>query len=447
MNKFIMNQGVALTATLVTQLCFAQASNTDAPKPERYLIGAQITTIEQGLFRFRSPYQGTNSLQSIAQGRLSDTYTVFLGERVCPDLELYVNPEMARGGGVSNALGLAGYTNGDVIRNPTIGQDPYLARYFARWTLSTGSGEEDVERGENQIPGKRPTHRLVITAGKIGSNDLFDTNAYANSTRTQFMNWALINNAAYDYAADTRGYTKGVALEWDQPSWALRLGSFEMPKVANGSDLSGNISDNRGEQIELETHPRLSSRWSRSTVRLLGYRNFANMGNYRDSVALAGVNPPDITATRKPRSVKYGFALGFEQPLKDDGDTAVFGRLGWNDGKTESFAYTEAEDHVSLGVQVSGKQWRRPGDRFAVALVSDGLSAAHRDYLGGGGLGFLLGDGKLNYGRENILESYYLRQVNRLASLTLDWQFIQNPGYNRDRGPVPVVSVRLHLEF
>jgi hypothetical protein len=415
-----------------------------------YELGFQTTLIDQQLFKFHSPYEGSNSLRSRSENEKSDTYTLFLGARLTQGLEIYVNPEMARGNGIGEALGLAGYTNGDVIRNPTLGMQPYLARYFLRWTTATGHGTEKTEPGENQIAGtKRPTHRVVITLGKLGTNDIFDTNAYANNTRTQFMNWALINNGAYDYAADTRGYSQGLAIEWVHPDWAFRIGSFEMPTVANGPDLSGDLVHNRGDQMEVELHPHLLSRKSPLVLRLLGYRNLAHMGDYRQAVALAQQThtTPDITAVRTRGAVKYGLGINCEQPLGDDGNTGLFGRYGWDDGRTESFAYTEIDRTFSLGGQLSGKRWGRPDDRLSLAFVQNDLSGPHKDYLAAGGLGFLLGDGKLNYGSEQIVETYYSYQIARPLALALDYQFINNPGYNRDRGPVSVLSVRLHLEY
>ena len=414
-----------------------------------YELGFQATLIDQNLFKFRSPYSGPNSLLGRNENEKSDTYTLYAGVRLTHGFEVFLNPEMARGNGIGEALGLAGFTNGDVIRNPTLGMEPYLGRYFARYTLALGKGEEKITPGENQIEGMRPTHRLVFTMGKFGTNDIFDVNSYANSTRTQFMNWALLNNAAYDYAADTRGYSRGYTVEWVHPDFAVRLGLLAMPLVANGPDLAENLNHARGEQIELETHPTLLHRKGPMVVRLLAYRNIAAMGNYRESLALAQQNgtTPDITATRRQNRIKYGFGLNFEQPLGDDGLTGVFGRYGWDDGATESFAYTEVDRTLTLGGQLSGKRWHRPDDRLALAFVQNDIVGAHKDYLAAGGLGFLLGDGKLNYGSEQIIETYYSCQVAKPLALALDYQFINSPGYNRDRGPVSVLSVRAHLEF
>ncbi len=430
----------------------------DAPPnkaPFPIQVNGQATFILQSLFKFRSPYQidtaglGGGSLLSRNEQELSNTYTLYLGARIRKNLEVYINPEMARGHGISNALGLAGYTNGEVIRNPTLSQDPYLARYFVRWNVAAGKGEEPVEQAQNQVKTSRPTHRLVITAGKLGVSDIFDLNAYANNTRTQFMNWALLNNGAYDYAADTRGYTRGIAIEWVNRDFALRLGSFQMPVVANGIDLAGNIGRNRGDQLEFELHPRLLRHRTPTIVRLLGYRNLAHMGDYRKAIALAQASgmTPDIVKAEARGNVKYGFGLNFETPLGDDGNTGVFGRYSWDDGATESFAYTEIDRHASLGVQVSGKQWRRPNDRFALAVVQNDLSSAHKDYLAAGGAGFLLGDGKLNYAPEQIVETYYNFQASKYMTLGVDYQLINHPGYNQDRGPVSVLSGRIHFEF
>ena len=428
--------------------CIGNAQDKPSDKPAiQFQITGQATFIWQGMTAFHSLYSVTNSLPSTPQARLSDTYTVYLGAHITPGLDAFVNPEMARGGGIGDALGLASFTNGDVIRNPSLGQDPYWGRYFIRWTAKTGNGKEEAEKDDNQLPGKRPANRLVLTAGKLGTNDIFDTNGYSNSTRTQFMNWSLINNPAYDYAADTRGYTTGMALEWIHPSWTLRVGSFLMPVVANGIDLDSHFSDSRGDQAEVEWHPTMIHGRQASKVKLLGYRNLATMGDYAESIANAHGGVPDITSTRQRGRVKYGFGLNFEQPIANDGETGLFARLGWSDGKTESFAYTEADDHFSLGAQISGQRWNRKGDLVGIAFSSNGLSGPHRQYLADGGSGFLLGDGALNYGREMLLESYYLHPLSKNSSLTLGSQFIANPGYNQSRGPVPTFSLRLHFAF
>src|SRR5579871_2783897 len=354
-SKLRMAAGLGLVWLSLTAIQPIQAQNEPPPStpPENnptklgyhrgqksglpYELSLQITYIDQQLYKFHSPYEGTNSLHAYNENEMTDTYTLYMGARLTQGLEAYVNPEMAWGKGLSTGLGLAGFTNGDIVRNPSLGSAPYLARYFLRYNIATGHGEEKITPGENQIEGLRPTHRLVLTGGKLAANDIFDVNSYANSTRTQFMNWALINNAAYDYAADTRGYTMGIAAEWIQPDWAFRVGRFEMPTVANGILMHANLSRFHGDQAELELHPRLLPRKTPAIVRLLSYVNVAHMGDYAAALALARQTgtTPDITKTERNDAAKYGFGLNVEQALADDGATGVFGRYAWNDGATE----------------------------------------------------------------------------------------------------------------
>lgn len=263
------------------------------------------------------------------------------------------------------------------------------------------------------------------------------------------MNWDLINNAAYDYAADTRGYTLGIAAEYINPAYTLRLGLFQMPRVANGIDLDGDLAHAHGDQLELEFHPAVIKGKEKATFRVLGYENHARMGDYREAIAIGQQlgQAPNIVADDRAKRVKYGFSTSIEQPLSDNGDTGLFLRSAWNDGRTESFAYTEAEESVSAGLQVSGNRWKRPKDIWAIAYAQNGLSSAHRDYLAVGGFGFIVGDGRLNYGPEQLVETYYNHVISKGTTLGFDIQCMKNPGYNRDRGPVVVPSVRLHFEF
>jgi high affinity Mn2+ porin len=325
--------------------------------------------------------------------------------------------------------------------------DPYLARAFLRATIPLGDERADTEPGPLTVGGSQPARRLLLTGGVLGTEDVFDTNRYANSTRTQFLNWSFINNTAWDFAADTRGYTRGAAAEWITPTWAVRAGAFQMPTVANGLDLDGDLLHSHGDQIEVEVHPTLL-RGRETVVRALAYGNHARMGDYRDAIALGRLEntTPDVTRTRRVGRVKYGFTLNVEQPLTEDGDTGLFGRLGWNDGATETFAYTEADWTLSAGAQIAGTWWRRHDDHVGVAVAANGLSDAHADYLAAGGAGFQLGDGRLRYRPETIVESYYLAQLVKWVGLTLDYQLIVDPGDNRARGPISVVSLRLHLE-
>ena len=439
---------IVLVALAASGAAHASDAFSFPPAPLPYLLGGQTTVVWQYHPAFRSPYQGPNSLRREAEDAVSHSYTLYTGVRLQPWLDLYVDPEMIRGTGISSGIGLAGYTNGEVIRNPEAGQSPYLGRAFLRATLPLGQESEAVEPDLLQVGGSRPTRRIVLTGGVLAAADLFDTNRYANATRTQFLNWSFINNTAWDFAADTRGYTRGGAIEWIEEAWAARLGSFQMPEVANGLDLDGDLLHSHGDQLELEVHPTLLP-GRPMTMRTMAYENRARMGNYRDALALAAETGgrPDVTRTRRHDSLKYGFTLNLEQPLTEDGDTGLFGRFGWNDGATETFAYTEADWTASAGAQLGGGTWGRPADRFGLGIAANGLSDAHADYLARGGLGFELGDGRLGYRPETIVEAYYLLQILKWVGLTVDYQFIADPGHNGDRGPVSVVSLRLHVEI
>ena len=270
-------------------------------------------------------------------------------------------------------------------------------------------------------------------------------NRYADAARTQFLNWSLLNNTAWDFAADTRGYTDGLVLGWINPRWSLRYGVYLMPTEANGTKLESSPQRARGEQLELTLQPHADG----AALRLLAFRNIANMGVYRDAIAyaLAHGTVPDIHADDRPGRRKYGFAINGELPLADDGETGLFARAGWNDGRNESFAFTEVDRTLSAGMQLSGAHWGRPKDHLGVAFAIDALSPAHRDYLALGGQGFTLGDGALAYGRERIVEAYYNIAVIDHLTLAPDIQLIHNPGYNRARGPARFVGMRAHVEF
>jgi hypothetical protein len=291
-----------------------------------------------------------------------------------------------------------------------------------------------------------PERRLELRFGKMSTTDFFDLNAVGSDSHLQFMNWTADNNGAFDYAADTRGYTYGLLAEYDDRSWSLRFGEMLMPTVANGIELDWSLPRAHAENYELELRPALL-RDRATTLRLLSFTNHANMGNYREANQryLAGQSSaPDVIASRRQGRVKYGFGVNVEQELTDD--WRAYARFGWNEGRNESFAYTEVDQAVSFGTDVRGLRWRRQHDKLGVAALFNAISGDHRQYLALGGLGFLLGDGALNYGREKIMESYYNLHAWRGLSLGADLQRIWNPGYNRDRGPVWAAALRLHVE-
>jgi hypothetical protein len=413
-----------------------------------YLLGTQVNVIGQDLRPMRSPYEGPNSLAARGDSKISHAYGVYGGVDAGHGVQAYLDVEMVRGKGISRVVGLAGPTNGDVLRQGTVdlGSGPYVARAFVRYTRSfSGRLRDTLNAGPDQIPGTLSSERLEITAGKFAVSDLFDINRYANSTRLQFLNWSLFQNTAWDFAADTRGYSNGVAIAWVHPVWTIRAGSFQMPKQANGNVFDSDLLRARGDQAELIlTIPRTGT-----TGRILGYVNHARMGNYAEALAIGASlrQPPDIAANDRSGREKYGFGLNLEQPLTDEGETGVFARFGWNDGKNESFAFTEVDRHLSAGAQISGVHWGRANDRIGLAGVREGIVPVHRTYLAAGGVGFLLGDGRLAYGPEQILEGYYRLQTGRYLQLSSDLQSIRNPGYNRDRGPALVGSLRANFRY
>lgn len=411
------------------------------------VLGTQATVIAQRLAPFRAPYSGPMSLTAGGDRATSHTYGLYLGARIAPRLDGYLDVEMARGNGISHASGLAGVTNGDVLRQGTadLGSGPYVARAFLRLTFPLSDAADTVPRGIDQLAGPVPSTRVELMAGKLAASDIFDVNRYANSTRTQFMNWGLFQNTAWDFAADTRGYTNGVVFGWTTPRIAVHAGSFQMPRQANGNVFDSDLRLARGDNVELTFNVLPGG----GVVRLLGYQNHARMGDYREALgrAAATQTPPDIVADDAPGRVKRGFGLNVEQPLADGGETGAFLRVGAAGGTSESFAFTEAEGHLSGGVQVAGRHWGRALDRVGVALLRQTINDAHRAYLAAGGIGFLLGDGGLRYGPETFVESYYRGQLGPYLQIGPDVQYVRNPGYNRDRGPAWVTSLRVNARY
>jgi high affinity Mn2+ porin len=425
----------------------ASAQDAGAPRWIPRLLGAQLTVITQYLPRFHALYNGPQSLTDSGDFEGTHTYGVYVGSQLTHHLQAYVDVEMARGGAIGNAFGLAAVTNGDVLRQGSVelGQVPYVARAFVRYVVPLSRSVDTVRRAMDQLPALEPAARLEIKVGKLAVTDDFDQNRYANTTRTQFLNWGLFNNTGWDYAADTRGYSYGIVAGWVHPRWTLRAGRLLMPTFANGNVFDWNERRAHGDNVELTVQPASVG----TVVRVLAYENHARMGDYAEAIARAQASGqlPDIVADDRPGRRKYGFGLNLEQPLADSGETGAFARLGWNDGHTEDFVFTEADRHVSAGVQLDGVHWGRADDRIGLALLAHGLSPVHAQYLANGGRGFLLGDGRLTYAHETVVEGYYRAQAGRFVQLSADVQRIWNPGYNRDRGPAAVFSLRLNLHY
>lgn len=414
----------------------------------RYWVSGQANFIFQAHEPFHSPYAGTNSFQSnSSQTALSRVLTLYTGVKLRPGTEFIFDLEETGGKGVGQALGIAAYTNLDVVRNPSIGQNVYLARYFLRQTFPIGGGRIEAAPDPLSPDASSPRRRIAFLMGKISLVDFFDVNAVGGDSHLQFTNWAIDNNGAYDYAADTRGYTLAAMLSYQGPRLGVRFAEALMPTVANGMDLDYALRRARSENFELDWQPR----WFRGLdthVRPLAYLNHANMGDYRQAIDgyLGHLTPiPDITLYRHQGTLKQGFGINLEQDLPDN--FRAFFRAGWNEGHHESFAYTEMNNTVAFGADLAGDAWGRRHDRIGSAFETGGLSREHREYLALGGLGFILGDGRLNYGREEVSETYYTAHIAGGLSLALQLSVIDRPGYNRDRGPVIVPGVRAHIDF
>ena len=406
---------------------------------EDWSIHAQYTLIGEGYLRFRSPYQGTNSLPRGGQFRETMSQTTYLGRRLWNGGELYFNPEFNQGFGLADTIGLAGFPNGEAQKAGEHVPKLNVARLYLKQTIGLGGGQEFIADGPNQIAGPSDVSRITIYAGKMAANDLFDNNSYAHDPRGDFMNWAVWEGGAYDYAADQKGYTDGVAVDFNQKDWAFRFGYFLEPKFSNSRDLDTLVFQRGGYNAEIERRYEISSQPGR--LRVLGFVNRALMGSYSQALML-----PDlaIAQTRKVR-FKTGFVVNLEQAISDD--LGVFSRFSYNDGSNEIMSFTDIDRSGQLGMNLKGGSWGRPDDVIGVAGVVNALSRRKADFLAAGGLGILIGDGKLNYATENIIEAYYRYRLTEFVAVTFDYQLFVNPAYNQARGPVSVLSGRVHLEF
>ena len=445
---------VAVSINAFGQSNEAQTADPDSPPtmfphPENswWLVQGQMNFIFQAHPDFPAKYSGPNSFHSQYEKATSRVMTLFLGAELNSSTEVLVDVEETGGRGLSDALGLAGFTNLDVVRNPSIGQAPYLARAMFHHVFALTADKVESERTPFTLFTEMPRRRLEVRFGKFGTADFFDLNSAGSDSHSQFMNWTVDNNGAYDYAADTRGYTFGAIADYEDRSWGLRFAELLMPKVANGIDLQWNLRRAHAENVEFELRKNFLPNRA-GVMRILGYSNAANMGIYRvqNERYLAEQDPvPVITDHPLQKTGKYGFGFNFEQPLTKN--VKAFGRLGWNNGKTESYAYTEVDQTVEVGAAVDGSQWKRKFDKAGAVFVSNGIARDHQFYLTHGGVGFLLGDGHLTYGRETIFESYYNLHLWKGLFTGIDLQHVNNPGYNRDRGPVVVPGLRLHVDL
>ncbi len=431
----------AAATALLCAAALGRAEGETGPAPGAWSLHEQETLIDQWHPSFDAPYSGTNSFLAVPEDDRSFSFTLFLGRSLWKGAELYFNPEVLQGHGLSSTLGIAAYPNGEAGKAAFANLHYNTSRLFLRQTIGLGGGTEKVEDDENQVAGARDANRLTLSAGKFSASDFFDDNAYSHDARGQFQNWALIDSAAWDFPADVLGYTAGFVAELELAGSALRYGAFMEPSQANGPTLDSRVLKAWGQIVQVDKSYTAGGRTG--TLRAFAFWNRADMGSYRETLADPTADH-DITRTRSYRS-KVGFGASWDQEVAPG--LGAFARLSWNDGRTETWAFTEIDSSFAVGLSLAGVRWHRPDDVFALAGVVNGLSGAHRDYLAAGGLGMILGDGRLNYGPEQVTELYYRVKLCPWLFITPDFQFVRNPGYNRDRGPVPVYAVRAHVAF
>src|SRR5580658_1495098 len=455
-----------LMTCLTCLFCLALRSNgaeQESPPPgssidaqmQTWNWHVQNTDIVQGYPPFAAKYYGPNSLPSGGQARETVSLDLMAGVRLWTGAEAHVDGLMWQGFGLADTEGVEGFPNGEAYRLGTRVPEGNLARLFIRQTIGFGGEQEDVPDDELTLAGKQDISRLTLTLGRMSAADIFDRNAYANDPRTQFMNWAFVNSEAWDYPADSLGYTTGLTVELNQPKWTLRYGFFQVPRYQNSLTAEDQIlkwpyvssaQDGRlllawGMVTEIER--RYSANDHPGTTRLLAYLDRADRGSYQEAVD-SPTRPANIGAANKYR-VTYGFGLNLEQEVVKD--VGVFSRLGWNNGQNEAWMFSDVDYAASLGLSIEGDSWHRSEDTIGLAGSFSGISKVEQEFFGAGGWGILAGDGHLNYGWERLLETYYNFQIWKSVHATVDYQFITNPAFNRDRGPVSVFALRLHWEL
>ncbi len=410
----------------------------------QWAVYSQYTNVYQWHPAFNSPYSGPNSLSATNNGEQTNDATVYLGYRWDSATEFWINPEYDQGFGLNDTLGVAGFPSGESYKVGA--NNPYYRtpRLFMRHVYNFGGERQSVDAGPNQMAEMRSEDNLVLTVGKFAVTDVFDTNTYAHDPRMDFFNWSVVDAGAFDYAADSWGYSYGASAEWTHSWWTWRSGIFDLSTVPNGEKLSENMSE-----FELVTEFEARHQWRNlpGKIKVLVFANHAPMGSYGQAVLL-GQQTGSIPNTALVRQMSWrpGIELNMEQAL--NGSLGVFGRASMNDGALETYDFTDINRSISTGFSLQGKAWNREQDTVGVACVVNGISRAAQSYFAAGGLGVLIGDGQLpHYGYETIAETYYSWQIQRHIAVSFDYQYIANPAYNADRGPVNVFAVRTHLNF
>ena len=421
----------------------AKTQPAEAPAPPQgYAVHAQATFTDQGTLGFASPYRGANSLDPAARSRETVDATLFAGVELWRGAEAWITPEIDQGFGLSNTLGVAGFPSGEAYKVGKI--EPYvqLQRAFVRQTVDLGGPSLAVDPDQMVLGASHTDNRLVLTAGKFSVGDVFDTNVYAHDPRGDFLNWSLIDAGSFDYAANAWGYTYGLAGEWYQGPWTLRLGLFDMSKDPNGERPDDDFTEF---QMIAEGERRFDLFGRPGSIKFTGYDSRARMGDFADAIRLGEATgaTPNVLDVRRYRG-HAGVSFNLQQQVGDD--LGLFARGGWADGHQQAYEFTDIDETISAGLSIAGKRWGRADDVIGLAGVANGISKDFQAYLAAGGLGILVGDGRLPHpGTEAIMETYYDWAQSKLLHVTLDYQFVQNPAYNRDRGPVSILALRVHV--
>jgi high affinity Mn2+ porin len=435
---------VALIGPPVAALAQEAAPPQDAAAAQNWAIHGQTTVIDQANLAFNSPYAGTDSLPGSANGRETVDITLYAGLRPWRGAEIWIDPEIDQGFGLHNTLGVAGFPSGEAYKIGAV--DPYfrLQRLFLRQTIDLGGETSAVDADLNQLAGAQSANRVVLTVGKFNATDVFDTNPYAHDPRHDFLNWALIDAGTFDYAADAWGYTVGAAVEWYQGAWVIRTGVFDLSDIPNSPRLDPGFGQFQMEG-EIERDYKLAGK--AGAIKLTGFLSRGRMATFADAIALgeATGKPPDVALVREYRG-RGGLSVDLQQQITSE--LGLFARGGMADGDIEPYEFADIDRTASGGLSLNGKGWGRAGDTVAIAGVVNAISKVHQQYLADGGLGILIGDGRLPHpGTEDIVETYYDAALGKFLHLAVDYQFVVNPAYNRDRGPVSIFAARLHAQF
>ncbi len=435
-----------LIISFFPSLAWSQTNQDTISKNQWWNFHYQSTIINQTHPDFHADYFGNNSLKSSEESNTSITTTLFLGAKVWKGAAIYFNPELSGGSGFSKTTGIAGFTNGEVYRVSNSAPNIYIGRLYLRQIIPLSRETNTIDDAVNQLAGKIPVSYLSFTAGKYSVMDFFDNNSFSHDPRTQFYNWALMGNGAWDYPANTRGYTYGLTIELVKPEWAFRYAAVLVPIKANGAEMDKKFMRSNSQVFEFEHKYNISG--ENGIVRFITFFTQARMGSYAKSINFANIyhTTPNIDTTSALGHTKYGFGINIEHNINKN--LGVFFRSSWNDGQNETWAFTEIDRALSTGAQFNGNLWNRKEDCLSFAFLVNGLSNEHRNYLNAGGYGFMIGDGKLNYDSEYIAEIYYAFKLkNTMMTLSPDYQFVLHPAYNKDRGPLNAFGIRAHFDL